>query len=714
MAVLDKIRNNAGLLVGGIGVALAAFLLGDGMRSCTPWLQQSQQVALSIDGEDVSIMDYEARLRMMQEQMEARSQQRLSDEQRLMINNQLSQEYITDYAITKIAKELGLQVTPDEFYALLSGQGVEISPAARQFFGQFGINPENIEAVNEFIAQMSDKGLSQLSPEQQGHLRAQWQSLQKSIINGRLQEKFSSLVGRTYKITKLDQEIAQAGGNRTVALVRTTAAMIGDSVSRASDEEIKTYYEEHKNFFRMPSPSAEVSYISLQVLPSADDYRAAEERMQQTYTQLTEASTISQVEEVLRSHDEKFSSRAYLTAAELDRMGLGAEEATFVKDAQIGQVNQPRLVNDRYNILKLVDKKSGAESVGVRLIALDSTHLAKADSLMALLASGADFAELAKQYSSDPTTAQNGGLLTIPGQYGQMDSTFTEFTLSQFGLDTLYKASFGSVIVLDRGFNKLLIKAVQVKSPVDKYQVASVTIPAQFSDKTYNDRYAALNKILGEGGSFDEMAEKAQKEGFSVARSMSVSTQSPQLGDIPSSRPVITWAMNAKEGDLTDKVHRCGSEYLVVASLDKLMPAGFAPLSMVRDQIAARVEMEKRTNALAKSLSAKSLGSLEAYATELSAQIDTLVGVNYMVRGSEAAAFNGHAMTTALGSLSMPFVAGSEVMVVRPVSQETANMETLKAQGRQQEADMARQFSYRAFGDLVQSIKVEDNRARFY
>ncbi|KGO01308.1 peptidylprolyl isomerase [Porphyromonas sp. COT-290 OH3588] len=715
MAVLEKIRNNAGLLVGGIGVALAAFLLGDGMRSCTPWLQKSQQVALSIDGQEVSIMDYDARLQMMQEQMEARSQQRLSDEQRLMINNQLSQEYITDYAITKLAEELGLKVTNDELYALLSGQGVSTSPIARQFFSQFGINPEDKKSVDDLIMQMSDKNLGNLPAEHQARLRAQWQGVHRSIVNSRLQEKFSALLSRSYKITKLDEEIAQGSGSRTVALVRTTAGMISDSTQRATDAEIKKYYEEHKNFFRMPYPNAEVSYISMQVLPSADDYAAAEADMQKAYTELRESATLTQVEEAIRNYNEKFSSKVYLTAAELDQMGLGTDDATFIKTSEIGAVNQPRLVSDRYNLVKLIDKKTSAESIGVRILTLDSAGMAKSDSLLALLNSGADFAELAKKHSSDPRTAADGGLLMVPNQYGMTDSTFTEFTLAQFSLDTLYKAPFGSVITLERpGMNKMFVKAVHVKPAVEKYQVATVSIPALFSDKTYNERYAALNKILGEGGTFDQMAEKAEKEGFEISRAMAVSTQSPQLGAIPSSRPVITWAMNAKDGEIADKVYRCGSDYLVVAALDKHLPAGFAPLSLVREQIAARVEMEKRTEALAKSLESKALASLDAYATELNTQVDTLVGVSYVVRGSEGAAFNGKTMTTALNMVSKPFVAGSEVMVVQPLSQQPADATAAQAQSRQQEADLGRQFSYRAFSQLLQSLKVEDNRARFY
>ncbi|MDO4708046.1 MAG: SurA N-terminal domain-containing protein [Porphyromonadaceae bacterium] len=715
MAVLEKIRNNAGLLVGGIGVALFAFIIGDGLRSGGTWFQQRQQVALSVNGQEVGIQDYDARFQTLTSQMGQGGS--LTDEQRMMLNNQLRNEYITDFALAQITEELGLRVTPEEVYALLVGQGVTPSPMASQFFSRFGIDATDTQAVNDFISQMSEKSFSAMSSEQQSALapiRAQWQTLQKSIINNRLQEKYLTLLSRSYKVTKLDEEVLSGMGTRSVALVRTTPMVSVDSTSRPTDEEIKKFYEERKSGFRMPYPTAEVSYISTQVTPSSEDYAAAAEAMQQAYTALSEASTMDQVEDALRSHNEKFVAKAYLTTSDLDQLGVGAEEIEFLRNASLGSVNSPRLVSDRYSLVKLIDKKQGVGTMGVRLIALDSAMSTKTDSLMALLASGADFADLARKHSIDPSTAQNGGLLMFPGQYGQMDSTFSEYALTSIGLDTLYRAPFGSVVTLDRGFGKFLIKAVNSGAVVDKYRFASATIPAVFSSKTYNARYDALNKILAAGGSFADMAAKAEVEGFLVRRSVSVSTDEPQLGGIPSSRPVITWAMNAKEGELVDKVYRCGSDYLVVASLDKSYPAGYTPLAAVREQIASYLETEKRAKALATQLAAKGLTTLEAYAADMNASIDTLVGVSYVVRGREGAAFNGQAMTTPIGQLSKPFASNSEVIVLQPYATEPADATAISAQSMQQASGVGRQLGQRAFAELVQSLKVEDNRARFY
>ncbi|MDY3090691.1 MAG: SurA N-terminal domain-containing protein, partial [Porphyromonas sp.] len=61
MAILEKIRSNAGLMVGFVGLALAAFVLGDALQSGNSWFSANQRVVLSVDGEEVNIEDYERR-----------------------------------------------------------------------------------------------------------------------------------------------------------------------------------------------------------------------------------------------------------------------------------------------------------------------------------------------------------------------------------------------------------------------------------------------------------------------------------------------------------------------------------------------------------------------------------------------------------------------------------------------------------------------------
>ena len=125
MAVLEKIRSHSVMLVVIIGIALAGFVIGDLFTSGRTFWSKNEQVALSIDGKDISIQDYSARLEQLQAQSEAQGQ--LTDEQRMQLNNQLAQQYLSEYALEKVSGAIGLSVSDDELYALLVGKGIPLS-----------------------------------------------------------------------------------------------------------------------------------------------------------------------------------------------------------------------------------------------------------------------------------------------------------------------------------------------------------------------------------------------------------------------------------------------------------------------------------------------------------------------------------------------------------------------------------------------------------
>lgn len=153
MATLQKIRNRAGLLIIVIGVALLAFIIGDGLRSGSTVAQQRKQNALTINGEKVKIEDYSQRLSEITRMYEQQGRQ-LDDAQRMQINNQLAQEFIQNEALKKITKQTGLVVTPKELFALVMGDGVQQHPIAAQ---NLGTDPEQIK---DFLRQLDESQIS--------------------------------------------------------------------------------------------------------------------------------------------------------------------------------------------------------------------------------------------------------------------------------------------------------------------------------------------------------------------------------------------------------------------------------------------------------------------------------------------------------------------------------------------------------------------------
>ncbi|MDR0769390.1 MAG: SurA N-terminal domain-containing protein, partial [Dysgonamonadaceae bacterium] len=58
MATLEKIRNKAGLLVGAIGVALFAFIIGDFLNSGSSFFQQHKEKIVIVDGQSIGYQEF--------------------------------------------------------------------------------------------------------------------------------------------------------------------------------------------------------------------------------------------------------------------------------------------------------------------------------------------------------------------------------------------------------------------------------------------------------------------------------------------------------------------------------------------------------------------------------------------------------------------------------------------------------------------------------
>ena len=62
MAVIGKIRERAGLLVGIIGFSIVAFIAGDLLTSGRPFLSGDRTTVGNIGGKKIDVQDFEARV----------------------------------------------------------------------------------------------------------------------------------------------------------------------------------------------------------------------------------------------------------------------------------------------------------------------------------------------------------------------------------------------------------------------------------------------------------------------------------------------------------------------------------------------------------------------------------------------------------------------------------------------------------------------------
>lgn len=706
MATLQKIRNRAGLLIIVIGVALLAFIIGDGLRSGSTVAQQRKQNALTINGEKVKIEDYSQRLSEITRMYEQQGRQ-LDDAQRMQINNQLAQEFIQNEALKKITKQTGLVVTPKELFALVMGDGVQQHPIAAQ---NLGTDPEQIK---DFLRQLDESQIKALPQEQQAaayEAKAQLDALYKSISSERLLQKYTSLIARTYAVNKVDEKFMSGAPTRTVAVVRTPSTLLKDPTIEVSDKEVADYYAQHIENYRLPFPYTLVDYIAAEVLPSEADNAASKAEMEKAREALLNTA---HPETVVRNYDNGFAPDMYLTGDEISSMNISVLVNSYIQVAGIGDVNRPFAENGRYNLVKIVDKKQAPKDLTARVIVLDSINFKLADSIATAINAGStSFAEMVNRYSIDPTTKAQEGFFTFQDNNGMLSRNLTEPMLSRSGLDTLMQVAPNKAFVFNQGANKLILQVASFGENVPKFKIAFCSIPATYSDETYNEKYRLMSDILAENKSFDSMKEAAKKAGFEVSEGVKTSASEAQLGSIGQSREVVSWALRGKEGEVSEHVFRCGTSHLVIARIGKTIPAGHLPIEEVKQSITDKLIAEKRGEQLATQLAEKSYKTMGEYAQAMQTQIDTLSSVSNISELSSAPRLSAYAMTLPLGTISKPFPSTTEVIVVQPIAENSVTV--VNSNIEQQRRSIGQGLGWRAFRSVMDNMKVVDNRGRFY
>lgn len=705
MATLEKIRQNALIVSIVLAIALVIFILETGLSSGSSFFADSQQVVLSVGDQKIKYDEYNARLSAMQEGMHQHGQAE-TDAQQMMLNNQIAQSYVAKYASSELASKLGVVVSDEELSALIYGSKLNMSPIAQQFFGSIGINAGDAASITNFLQSVSNTSNNQFAA-----VREQWNMTRELIREDRINTKIGTILSRSFKMNDIDRELALGKTSRTVSYVKVNANP-SDTTIKVSDAEIKEYYDNHKKFYESDKATTSVNAIYVQVVPSKSDRDAAEEKMIATLEALKSANDKASLDNVLRNESSKFANDNFFTSNEIETIGLNAADIEFIKSANVGEVNTPIVVNNNYTILKLVAKDQAPEAVGLNIIVLDSVYSQKTDSLMNVLNSGAQsFADMAKALSIDPTSKEKGGKIEAPGQYGMMQDQFSELQLASLGIANAYKNPMSKPFVYDFGGLKGIVLLSNPKANITRYKFVAVNHPLNFSESTYNEKYAIINNILKEYKTFDEMATAAEKEGLMVIRNTPVNVESPALLNLPSSRQIVRWAMEAKAGEINPSLFTLGTDYLAIAQSVSHSNDKYMPLDAAKANIEMLLRAKKAGEVLASEMETKKLTSLDAYAEAYSATIDSLVDINYIVRGY-GAEFNAYAMTTPMSKVSKPFVSNGIVYVVQPTA-EASNGDK-SSEITQIEKSTAYQISRRAFSSLVKDVKVEDNRVRFY
>jgi peptidyl-prolyl cis-trans isomerase D len=711
MATLEKIRNKAGLLIGEVGLALIAFILGDFLQSGSTFFHQSKEKVAVVDGHSIGIMEFQNEQERFINNYKNSTGESPSEAQSDQIRQMVFEQLVGKILINEKSKKIGFVVSKEELADMVIGNN--ISPIVQQYFRnpQTGMFDRN--SLIQFLQQVESDDWSMYSPEDQRRLqssREMWLGIEKNIAEQKLQEKFSSLLVSGLVVNSLDAKAAFDDNAVSVDFNFVTQSFnsIPDTDVEVSDAEVAKLYELRKNTFKQDH-SKIINYIAVNILPSETDFTEISSQIEKLKDELADAN--NPMDLINENSDEPFLD-AYVSTSELSN-----EAKSFVESASIGAIDGPVLTNRTYSVRKLIDVKRAPDSVKINQIAFptydEDRVKSMTDSLIKVIKSGKSFAEVA----FEQTNGQSNGDIGWHTETSLIKNSGVIFP----DLDVFFNAKVNDVFTVRSSHGIHLMKVVEKTKPVMKYKIGEIRKEVTPSTETYNKLYSDLNQYIVKNNTLELFKTAAQEAGYFCQMNIPLLENQNNIASIENTRQVIRWAFNSKKGDISEIFECQNRAYFVVAAVEGELKAGIRPLREVSDFLKRELINEKKGAKIIENLKAKNLTSLEEYAEAMNSTLQEVKFVTFSTPRITGIGLdpivNSRAIASEVGRITGPFAGKMGVYVLSLTAKNTSN-ETYDEVVQKQQLNM--QNSYRTM-QLVQDNRIlkekatiEDNRSRFY
>lgn len=704
MAVLEKIRSKGVLLIGAVGLALLAFIVGDFLNSGSSYFNKSKETVAKIVGEDINIKDYTASIDQMTEVYKIETgKSELNEEMMTQLRTSVWESMVNEKILNAEAKKLGLAVSKEELSDRCIGNNIHPLIQQRRTFagenGQFS-RPLLVQFLNSLEQAPANEEMKQ----QLAKAKSYWMFWEKTVKNSILQEKYTALISKAVVANSLDAKMSYQDRKTSVdvAYVVQPYYTVSDSAVSVSKSEIKDRYNKQKEQYKQDA-NCSVNYVAFEIKPLKEDYKEAEAWINKLSA---EFKTTDDVVGLVNSNsDVMYNGQNYSVAT------VPANLKAFAFSGKTGDIVGPMFANETYTMARIM--QSGimqSDSVKLRHIFLVEKDAAKADSLVAAIRAGGDFAAMAKQYSAVKQTAANGGEIGwiqegVPGMDKEMSAAaFSKATNEVFTLKNPQGVQIMQVMEKTPARSKVKLAILERK----------VVASSKSQSRIYNDAKQFAVDLTA-----DKFDAKAKEKGYVVHPANEFLKVSDKISDIAQSRKVVQWAFKGDKGDVSD-VFECGST-LVVATITDVNEKGYRSIEKLNEQLKAEIIKDKKAELMIKNLTAQlaKTPTLEGLAGSMGDSLKVATGVNFAayqfgLAGMEPAVI-GKSSVIALNKVSAPIKGNAGVFVIRTSNKQVnpqpfnAQMEKMQLNGR-----MSYALPYMIIQDLKDKADIVDNRINFF
>ncbi len=709
MAVLEKIRSRATLLVGIIGFALFAFVIGDFLSSGSTFFRSKNMQVGEINGNTVSGEEFQRQLTEAEDRYKKNQNATgIDDNTRQQLINQIWNDYLDKYLFDEQIEKTGVTVHPDELFDMVQGENINSQVQSIPLFQDSITKQFDRNLVLKFLK-------TQLSEENDpdGKYRDSWAEFEKQLMKQRLKTKYNTLIKKAVYVTNAQakRDFADKNKNFMYRLVSKNFETIADSTLKVTDEELKKYYDEHKYEFEQNEETRRIEYVVYQVQASPDDRNMLMENIVKLKADFQMATNDTAF--VNANSAEPFNAQA------IKRGKLGPQIDSSVFAGTPGNVYGPFTEGDQLKIVKLLGFKTSPDSVKARHILISTQNgmdpakaLAKADSLKNAIKTGSDFTMLAMQFSEDPGSKIKGGDLGYFAE-GQMVPTFN---------DACFNGKTGDLVTVSSQFGAHLINITDQKNPASKANVCFITKKIEPSSATIDKVYAEANDFAVNSTDFPAMKKLADSKKMFLVKYDNLRPNDRQMNDLTNSREIVQWAYNDDtELNAVSKVFDIDGKY-VIASLTGIKDKGIPTFDQMKESLEPLAKKAQKIEKFTKEFNTALASSktIDDLATKLKLTAEPQASAQFGSYSLQNHGFEpkviGTLVSSKLNKISKPIAGTNGVYVI--IVESTNDQSPAPTDYKQQKQQLASQLQGRTdnavYSAILKKGNVEDKRYRFF
>jgi len=529
----------------------------------------------SVNGQEIKYTDYESQVNFSIDQQRQQTGEDPDENLIKMIRDQVWDQMVTQILAEQEIKRLGITVTNQEILNWVYNSPQTLPDPIKQNF---------VDSTGQFNMSVYQQALATKTPE----IQKFWAQVEEYLKQTLLSQKLQSVITGTVRVTEGEvmQKFKDDNIKASFDYVFLDANSVADAQVQVSEDEMKAYYDKHKDEFKRDE-SAKLKYVIFPDGATMDDTVSTEKQMRALIKDLKKLVP----GDTLTYAPINDNSLTKFTNVFSKPNEVSSEVAAFLFNAAKDSVSDVIFSSDGLHLVRLLETKEGTETFSNAQHILvnfgTDTNAAKqkADQIAQRLKSGEDFTKLAAENSDDAGNKFKGGDLGWFGK-GAMVKEFEDAVLG---------AAIGDIVgPVKTQFGYHIIRVKNRQSKEFKFADIKKTVKASNRTKDIARKRAEDFAFISAKGNIDE---EAKKIGLQMVEVPGYVTKGGFIPGIGQNQTVTKFALTGEKGTISEPI-KVQTGYAVYVITDKF-PAGFYTFEETKvAQLPTLVKTEKKLEVL--------------------------------------------------------------------------------------------------------------------